>query len=258
MILNFMKSSALDLLKTDISNNVARYSSKDKWIDNYFEEKKFSSYSFSTGIAVPDVELIAGDARTDYENAVNLYEAFRDRINPVQAGDLRLWAFLAHSVYWDYMRERWAIDMVSEDEGNDETVKNKMVSRIGVRYFFGASMAKAFVRHGIARLYWSAHLTYDENSKDNPYELTEYFLSRQDIFAAATERTLARNKEVLLASLKVLKEAGTLKREVIRRCFMRLNQAGGVIMLDSLSREAAYELAESILEKTKEEMIYCN
>ena len=169
MILNFMKSSALDLLKTDISNNVARYSSKDKWIDNYFEEKKFSSYSFSTGIAVPDV---------------NLYEAFRDRINPVQAGDLRLWAFLAHSVYWDYMRERWAIDMVSEDEGNDETVKNKMVSRIGVRYFFGASMAKAFVRHGIARLYWSAHLTYDENSKDNPYELTEYFLSRQDIFAA--------------------------------------------------------------------------
>ena len=154
MILNFMKSSALDLLKTDISNNVARYSSKDKWIDNYFEEKKFSSYSFSTGIAVPDVELIAGDAKTDYENAVNLYEAFRDRINPVQAGDLRLWAFLAHSVYWDYMRERWAIDMVSEDEGNDETVKNKMVSRIGVRYFFGASMAKAFVRHGIARLYW--------------------------------------------------------------------------------------------------------
>ena len=83
MILNFMKSSALDLLKTDISNNVARYSSKDKWIDNYFEEKKFSSYSFSTGIAVPDVELIAGDAKTDYQNAVNLYEAFRDRINPV-------------------------------------------------------------------------------------------------------------------------------------------------------------------------------
>lgn len=39
MILNFMKSSALDLLKTDISNNVARYSSKDKWIDNYFKKR---------------------------------------------------------------------------------------------------------------------------------------------------------------------------------------------------------------------------
>ena len=114
MILNFMKSNALDMLKSDIPNNVARYNSKEKWVDNYFEEKGISNYFFNTGITVPDVELIIGDSKTDSENAIRIYEAFKESLNPVQASDLRLWAFLAHSVYWNYMTERWAIDTAFE------------------------------------------------------------------------------------------------------------------------------------------------
>ncbi len=44
MILNFMKSNALDMLKSDIPRNVALYNSKEKWVDNYFEEKGISNY----------------------------------------------------------------------------------------------------------------------------------------------------------------------------------------------------------------------
>mgnify|MGYP007087028257 FL=1 len=242
-----MKSNALDMLKSDIPNNVARYNSKEKWVDNYFEEKGISNYFFNTGITVPDVELIIGDSKTDSENAIRIYEAFKESLNPVQASDLRLWAFLAHSVYWNYMTERWAIDTAFEDD-TDDTGKDKMVSRVGARYFYEASKGKAFVRQGIARLYWSAYLTYDESNIENPYELTEYFLSKQDIFAVSTERSLARNKELLLAALKVLKEYGDLKRNVIRQFFLSLNQAGGVIVLDSLSRDSAYDLAKTTLD----------
>ncbi|WP_349948409.1 DUF6339 family protein [Lacrimispora sp. BS-2] len=253
MIINFMKDNALDMLKSDIPNNVFLYNSKDKWIDSYFEEKGLSNYSFNTGMMIPDVELLIGDSKTDCENAIRIYEAFKGRLNPVQASDLRLWAFLAHNVYWDYMRERWGIDVAFEDDENDAG-KDKIVSRIGTRYFYEASKGKAFVRQGIARLYWSAYLTYDESNVNNPYELTEYFLSKQDIFAVSTERSLARNKELLLAALKVLKEHGDLKRNVIRQYFLNLNQAGGVIVLDSLSKELAYDLAKSTLDNVVLEM----
>ena len=249
MLINFMKSDALDLLTADIPNNKGLYHSRDRWIDQYFEDKGFGSYSFNTGIMVPDVELIIGDSKTDYENAVKLYEAFKDQLNPVQASDLRLWAYLAHNTYWDYMRTRWAIDVASDEE-DDDTGKDKIASRIGSRYFFKASKAKAFVRQGIARLYWSAYLTYDEENKNNPYEMTEFFLSKQDIFAVSTERSLARYKMLLLAALKVLKKHGELKRSEIRSYFLNLNQAGGVVVFDSLSKEDAYELAKRTLEET--------
>lgn len=249
MIINFMKNDALDMLDSDIPKNIANYNSKEKWIDHYFDEKGYGSYSFSTGIMVPDVELTIGDSKTDYENAVKLYESFKHQLNPVQASDLRLWSYLAHNTYWDYMRTRWAIDMASEED-EDDAGKDKIVSRIGSRYFFKASKGKAFVRQGIARLYWSAYLTYDESNPDNPYEMTEYFLSKQDIFTVSTERSLARDKELLLAALKVLKQNGDLKRAEIRSYFLNLNQAGGVVVFDSLSKEDALELAKRTLDET--------
>jgi hypothetical protein len=248
-----MKNDALDMLTAEIPNNATLYNSKDRWIDSYFDDKGISSYYFNSGIMVPDVELTKGDSKTDYENAVKLYNAFKDKLSPVQASDFRLWAFLAHNTYWEYMCERWAIDTPSDDD-DDESGSNKIISRIGARYFYKASKGKAFVRQGIARLYWSAYLTYDEDNENNPYELTEYFLSKQDIFAVSTERSLARNKKLLLAALKVLKEHGDLKRAVIRQYFLRLNQAGGVIILDSLSSASAYDLTKSTLDDVIKEM----
>ena len=245
-----MKTEALDKLKSDISNNVNLYDSDSRWIDQYFEEAGMSRYSFNTGIMVPDVELTIGDSKTDCENAIKIYEAFKGQLNPIQASDLRLWAYLAHNTYWDYMRKRWSIDTPSDEDEDDGN--NKIVSRIGTRYFFEASKGKAFVRQGISRLYWSAYLTYDENN-DDPYEMTKVFLSKQDIFVVTTERSLARNRTLLIEALRVLKETGDLKREDIRRFFLNLNQEGGVIVFDSLSKQDAYDLAQRTMASTLEE-----
>lgn len=246
MIINFMKNSALDTLTADISNNVSKYNSNERWIDDYFEERGMGNYSFSTGIAVPDVDLIVGDSSTDFENSKRIYEAYKGNINPIQASDLRLWAYLAHNTYWEYMRTRWAINIESEEDDED-TGSDKLVARIGSRYFFKASKGKAFVRQGIARLYWAAYLTYDETNVANPYEMTEYFFSKQDIFTVSTEHALARNKALLIGALKALKEHGELKRQEIRRFFVKLNQAGGIVVFDSLTIESAYELSQSVI-----------
>lgn len=246
MIINFLKNNALSMLESDIENNVEYYNSDHKWVDEYFESKGIGNYSFNTTILVPDFELIIGDSKTDLENSKIVFEALKDKITPVQASDLRLWAYLAHVSFWEYMKTRWPIDMPDEDDESG-TEKEKTIRRIGTRYFFKASKGKAFVRQGIARLFWSAYLTYDEKNP-NHYEYTEYFLSKQDIFTSATERSLARNKTLLLAALKVLKSHEELRRIHIRQFFLNLSQAGGLIMLDSLVEEDdALELCNSVL-----------
>lgn len=249
MILNYLKNNALSQLESDITNNLNNYNLDAVWIDEYFEEKGMANYSFNSKIAIPDVTLIIGDSKTDFENSKILFEAFKDVLNPVQASDLRLWAYLAHKTYWDYMKVRWPINAPEEDEEESGSETERLIRRVGARYFFKASKGKAFVRQGIARLYWGAYLTYDADN-DNPYEYTEYFFSKQDIFSVSTERALARNKTLLLAVLKVLKKNEGLKRTQIRQFFLNLSQMGGLVVLDSLSEDDAIELAENALKET--------
>ena len=179
-----------------------------------------------------------------------MYEALQGHINLVQASDLRLWAYMAHKQHWDYMHTRWKIDLPDdEDEMEENDTKksstDKTIDRIGTRYFFKASKGKAFVRHGIARLYWSVYLTYDENNENgNPYEYTEYFFSKQDIFTSITERSYARNKVLVLAALKELKKNSELSRTEVRAFLAKLNQAGAITVLDFLDNLAQRSKAQ--------------
>lgn len=251
MKLYFMKQKALEALQKDISENMDKYQISLTWIDQYFIEKEASMYYFDTGIEVEDYQLINGGAETDFQNAKIIYEAFKDKINPVQASDLRLWAYLAHSQHWDYMFTRWNITVPdAEDEPDDgkKTPFEKAMDRVKSRYFFGASRGKAFVRQGIARLYWSAYLTYDVEN-ENPYEYTEFFFSKQDIFSSITERSYARNKILVLTVLKELKKHPDMSRDDIRLFLAKLNQAGAITVLDYLDEEETKELCENIMKE---------
>ena len=254
----FLKQKALDMLQEDIADNLNKYNETVAWVDQYYISKDKPNYYFDTGIEVPDYQLLIGGPETDFHNAQIIYEAFSNKINPVQASDLRLWAYLAHLQHWDYMSTRWKIDIPDEEDeeqGDDEagdspgkTPVEKAIDRIGSRYFFKASRGKAFVRQGIARLYWSAYLTYDkENESGNPYEYTEFFFNKQDVFTSITERSYARNKVLLLAALKELKKKPSLKRESIRLFLAKLNQAGAITVLDYLDKDQAESLCKDVM-----------
>lgn len=254
----FLKQKALDTLEKDIAENIEKYQGTEQWAESYFISKDMPNYYFDTEIEVPDYQLIIGGPETDFQNAKILYEAFSQSINPVQASDLRLWAYLAHIQHWDYMNTRWKIDAPDEeDEEADDaqgeeqgeekkTSANKTLDRIGYRYFFKASRGKAFVRQGISRLFWSAYLTYDADN-ENPYEYTEYFFSKQDIFTSITERSYARNKILVLAALKELKAHPELGRTEIRLFLAKLNQAGAIKVLDFLDKGQAEELCAEVM-----------
>lgn len=249
----FMKQKALDSLQMDIPDNLEKYQSASPWIDQYFTAKDTPKYCFDTGIEVNDYQLVLGGPETDFQNAKIVFEAFKDKLNPVQASDLRLWAYLSHVKHWDYMFTRWKIDVPDEEDdeepgGKQKSPREKTIDRVKTRYFFGASRGKAFVRQGIARLYWSAYLTYDSTSH-NPYEYTEFFFNKQDIFTSITERSYARNKVLVLAALKELKKYPGLSREEIRLFLAKLNQAGAITVLDFLDSIQAGQLCEKLMDE---------
>lgn len=256
MKLYFMKQKSLDSLQKDITDNLYNYQSKKPWVDQYFIDKESPHYFFDTGKEINDYQLIIGGSETDFQNAKIIHEAYKDVLNPVLASDLRLWAYLAHVQHWDYMYNRWKIDVPDEEvdeekEDGKKSPKGKTANRIKSRYFFGNSRGKAYVRQGIARLYWSAYLTYDKNN-ENPYEYTEFFFSKQDIFLNITERSYARNKVLVLAALKELKKHPELSRNDIRYFLVRLNQSGAITVLDFLDEKQARELCASIMSEVQQ------
>ena len=156
MKIYFMKQKALDSLQAEVADNLNKYQSSSFWMDEHFINQNMPKYYFDTGIEVADYQLISGGPETDFQNAKIVFEAFKNKLNPVQASDLRLWAYLAHVQHWEYMSHRWKIDIPDEedDEGSEERKKSpreKMIDRVKTRYFFGDSRGKAFVRQGITK-----------------------------------------------------------------------------------------------------------
>ena len=235
MKLYFFRQTALDILRRDIPDNLDFYSRSDVWLDDFFITKDISNYYFDSGIEVEDFQLVPGNSDTDAANAMALYESFRGKLNRLQATDFRLWAYLTHSVCWPYMKTRWNLN---------EEARESWIGRITDRYFIASR--SPYVRNGISRLYWSAELTYDE-SNSNPYEYLEFVLKWQDLAVGALDRQIGRAKNSILGNLQALKEAN-LNEDDRRLFFTKINQYGGVKLLDSLSREQSLDVSRRYIE----------
>ena len=239
MNIKLFRQKSLALLINDVKPNLKHYRSNDKWVESYFESKGIGNYCFDSGVLIPDFALVNGDSDTDLENSIHVYEAMRGNIDRLQATDLRMWAYLTHITCWEYMRKRWPIECSDSPE-----------NRVQDRYLFDR---KPYVRNGIARLYWTALMTYDESNATNPYELTEFAFSKQDIQVFSLERDLGRSKNLMLGNLTALREHdGELKRNDIRFFFEKIDQIGGVELLDSFSKNDSIQLSKKIIDEIAE------
>jgi len=180
------------------------------------------------------LELKLQDASSNYdvENAAILHNAFSS-LNETQASDARLWTYLTHVTFWKYMRKRWPLDSASSLKSSTEYVRS--------HYFIPTINTRSFLRNGISRLWWYAHLTFRSDLEEK-YYLTKVMLQDLDRTAAILERNLGRNRNILFAFLEVLAERPTLTRENVRKMAMYLNLIGAVIVLPSLDKEGVKRL----------------
>ncbi len=189
-------------------------------VDKFSFEEIFAKGSTEIFI---DPDLALDPDKSDFDNSVILYEAFKD-LNEVQASDERFWVYLTHTHFWKYMRKRWPI----------EEAKNPL-GRIKDRYFLRNLSLETLTRNGLARLWWYAHITID-SKRENKYELLEILLQRQDLAVGITERSIGINKKLRIAILEYFKENPLIaaNENQSRELIKGLNLSGGVKMLPLL------------------------
>lgn len=162
----------------------------------------------------------------DYVNSIKLYESLKS-LNETQASDQRLWTYLCHVTFWQYMRQRWPVERA-----------NSKFNRIRDRYFFRSLNLRTLSRNGISRLWWFAHLTYDSNNSEDPYHLTRVMMENSDLTQNILERSYGSNKKVRFAILKYLKDhPDMMKQEKYRGLLKAINLLSGVKILSTLDEE---------------------
>lgn len=239
MELRYIKQDGLDRLKANISNNIEKgmYTEKDSWIDDYIGKEILED----TGIFVNDIKLVIPEKQgteTDLENCKIIYESMKN-ISLQIATEERIWAYLTHNIFWDYMIKRWPVE---ESKSQESFVK--------MRYLYSNSRGQALLRNGISRLWWIAYSTYDE-SYENPYYLTELLLKDSDFQVAILERNFSRNHDLTRNLLKVIdkytKENKFPSRYQRRELIKYINLIGGTKVLDILDFEDVEEMVLNIL-----------
>lgn len=232
--LSVLNNDACKYLQDSLEDNFEQYKDKKSWFVRWTELKGLH-WELPTVLQFSNsVELINknGDKNYDLENSIRIHKGLP--LTRIQAQDTRLWTKLCHVEYWEYMRSRWDIETYGKD-------KSSQLAYIKSHYFVAQSRSRALIRNGLARLWWSAEITFDD-TRDNRYELTGVLFRHLDTLKNLLERNFGRNPHVTRTFLEFMvdnreecMEQGTTSRDLVRHLSKALNLRGGVSVLDCLS-----------------------
>lgn len=147
-------------------------------------------------LGTPDPLKVEGKRAVDVDNAplVHQYLGEMDRAN---ASDARLWSYLALATYRQYMEKRWPLKESSSDtDAWKRRVKDRWILHTG-------SVTRGrLVRHGIARLWWVSHLTYDPMAiegiaKNVPYAYAREVFKSEDRLNAIFDREVGAYPNIM-------------------------------------------------------------
>lgn len=227
MKLYFLKQDALEFLRVNISNNLENYKEPDNdWIYKCFEENPFIEFKNQ----VPDFDLKisrGGVSELEVENSKILHKNLIGHLTPSQASDERFWAGLTHGVFWEYMYNRWQMD-----------IKETSTESINTRYFLKGSNKHALRANTISRLWWVANIFYDEKRED-PYELLDAFshdfVTKVHTFLSlriSNSKIVNHSFAEAIIYLEELEEISAYRTGFFRAILRYLNILGGVTILD--------------------------
>lgn len=250
MRIDFMTDEALIKLRADLHDNLGRYRANDQ---AYFIDILGSMDGLKqTRYTCPDftLDMSAEDPRdTDVTNIRRLYGAMRE-LGPAVASDERLWTAFSHNDFWDYVqyRQRDSINKVfDETEG-----AKKQDAGIGSSFFFTNGHRRSLFVHCLSRLWWMGYVTYDEEARD-PFHLTSLFEGHAFASTAVlfSSSNLTSNKQLGLGVLDSIAKRQEMGEKIERKHFVAplryLNNMGGLVLLDMLSREDVSSIVDEYL-----------
>ncbi|MDM5332130.1 DUF6339 family protein [Ureibacillus composti] len=253
MKLKFLSEDTLQDLRANFESYKEHYYKKDDaWFDKYFSQE---GRLFESNIEFEKPEFDMGEdfLVSDFENVKNVYESLK-HLNVSQATQERLWAGLAHIQMRDYVNYRIANDI---EKKNDKRIQSAM--------FFTNGAKRSLFVHVLARLWWVGYMTYDENNKENPYWLTEFFCSADFsarcvvFFSSNFTSNRAITKGILKALITLRDEGVAIKREHFVEANKYLNISGGAMVLDLLEESEVEEMVKKRIRKVfgiKENVVF--
>lgn len=159
-------------------------------------------------LGTPDALAAGGTRGVDVNNAPRVHE-YLGEMDRANASDARLWTYLALRSYREYMEERWPLKLNASD-----TERWKRRARDRWLVHSGSVTRGRLVRHGIARLWWVAHLTYKPSdnqgiAKDDAYAYTREVFKSEDRINAIFDREVGAISTVATAVLDHAAALGT-------------------------------------------------
>lgn len=141
-------------------------------------------YVFTDGLVVKRV----GTSIDDSANIETVFEGVGE-VGRDRASDPRLWNYCSLVAFRSYMEGRWPLKITGD-------WKRAMKSR----WLMINPNRNTLMRHGIARLWWAAQLTYDHDMPD-PYTYTNLLAEKEDRMQAVLDRQIGSLRNVTRAVL---------------------------------------------------------
>ena len=243
MKIKYLTEEGIDNIKETLVSVHGRHlldASPDYFVDTFSKNGWLRESKYE----VPDVEF---NMNPDYNlsdsvNISRVYECMRSLPCSV-ASDERVWAGLAFTDMWKFVQYRRAEDLNS---GDDNAKLNSFVFMRGRR--------RSCYIHCIARLWWTAYILYDAKRED-PYELCKYFASRAfpSRIMLFSSTNLVSNPEIAKGIIQAHydrhKEGKPDGRYPYTDTNKYWNCLGGIMILDSFTRQEVYDKSMAFLEE---------
>ena len=216
------------------------------WKDTFFE---------NIGVGRTRDEKIA---EHDFSNAVKFYDEID--INPVQASDPRLWAYLCHGPYFHFIKNRFNPEKnfnyydlnnyFHYDDDIQGTIRRYIKNR-----FFTDDGSRSLRRNGLAFMWWAVYNTkspwkkYSEiPEKDDDFYYTRMIIGQgaTDLYQQTFERKYGQEPLLVFTLLDVINE-NSLNRKKSRELIKKIESDLSFIQLAILNRDDLKEHIESLL-----------
>jgi hypothetical protein len=197
-------------------------------------------------------------AEHDFTNAVKLYDAIT--INPVQASDPRLWAYLCHGPYFKFIKNRFKPEKdfkyynLDEYFYYDDDIQGTIRRFINNRFFTGDG-SRSLRRNGLSSMWWAVHFTKapwkrypDIAEKDDDYHYTKMIIGpgRSDLYQQTFERRYGLEPIVVFNLFDVINDYG-LNRKKYRELIKKIESDLSFMQLATLEKNAVRAHIESLL-----------
>lgn len=155
MKIKIMTTEAISYVKKNIEELLPYYKNAErpeKWLREKLGKDPFVEVS---ALEFDDIELKVNPDKPSSDDVFNiklLYLKMKE-LNDSFASDERLWAGLAHTVFYDYMLKRWPNYFEKEDLLN--------------HFFFKLGKPRCYLVNSLSRLWWLGRKTYLSSIEDN-------------------------------------------------------------------------------------------